>query len=85
MDRLLRLPQVLQTVGYGRSTLFALVRSGRFPQPLRLAGGGAIAWRESEVQKWIDGLPTAEASPSTRGGREVAAQKKPRAALSAKR
>lgn len=42
-----------------KSTIYALMRmqDGAFPKPVRLAGGRAVAWKESEVQAWIAARP----------------------------
>ena len=49
--RLLRLPEVLDRIGLGRSRVYDLVKEGRFPAPVRLSDR-AIAWVESEVDCW---------------------------------
>jgi prophage regulatory protein len=51
---LLRLPAVIQLTGYSRSSLYALMKRGKFPASLRLAGGGAVAWRAADVRAWIE-------------------------------
>lgn len=51
---LLRLPAVAARVGYGRTTIYNLIKAGKFPAPVRLAGGGAVAWRASTVSAWIE-------------------------------
>ncbi|MCF8039877.1 MAG: AlpA family phage regulatory protein [Desulfohalobiaceae bacterium] len=53
-DRLLRLRQVLQRVPVSRSAWYLGIRSGRYPAPVRL-GPRTSAWRESEVQKVVNG------------------------------
>lgn len=35
------------------STLWAMVREGRFPQPVRFKGSRVTAWRATDVQAWI--------------------------------
>ena len=50
-DRLLRLPQVLLTVGLGRTAWLALVRTGAAPAPVHI--GRAASWPSSEVQAFI--------------------------------
>jgi len=50
-DRLLRLPQVLATVGLGRTAVLDRVKSGAFPAPLKV--GRATLWPESLVQRWV--------------------------------
>lgn len=51
--RLLRLPQVLDTVGLSRSAIYTRIRKGNFPKPISL-GGTSVAWLESEVLAWLD-------------------------------
>lgn len=53
-DVLLRRPAVQAATGYGRSAIYSLMKSGRFPQAVKLAGGGAVAWRASEIRAWIE-------------------------------
>jgi prophage regulatory protein len=50
---LLRLPAVIKLTGYSRSTIYALQSQGKFPASVKLAGGGAVAWRSSEIRAWI--------------------------------
>lgn len=61
---LLRLPAVMQITGYGRSSIYGLMKQGKFPTPVRLAGGGAVAWKSAEVRAWIEaqGKTTVEAA-----------------------
>jgi len=48
---LLRLPEVKAMTGLSKSSLYALVREGTFPAPVRL-GPRAVAWVKSEVRRW---------------------------------
>ena len=59
-DALLRLPAVCDLVGYKRSTIYTLVKARKFPAPVRLVGGGAVAWHSAAVRDWIkaQGEPT---------------------------
>lgn len=50
-ERLLRLPQVLEMTGRGRTATLDDVRIGRFPAPIKI--GSAALWVETEVQAWI--------------------------------
>lgn len=50
-ERLLRLPQVLEMTGRGRTATLDDVRTGRFPAPIKI--GAAALWMETEVQAWI--------------------------------
>jgi len=51
---LLRLPAVIALTGYQRSSIYALMKARKFPGSVRLAGGGAVAWRATEVREWIE-------------------------------
>lgn len=50
----MRVKAVMAATGYSRSSLYALMQQGKFPRPVTLAGGGAVAWKSSEIQRWID-------------------------------
>ena len=50
--RVLRLPRVQARTGLSRSTIYARVANGTFPQPVRL-GARAVGWIEAEVDAWI--------------------------------
>ncbi|GIX26403.1 MAG: hypothetical protein KatS3mg123_0284 [Burkholderiales bacterium] len=52
MDRVLRLPDVLQLIGMGRTWLYAAVKSGVFPKPIRI-GKRAVGWRASDIEAWL--------------------------------
>ncbi|WP_077529390.1 helix-turn-helix transcriptional regulator [Vreelandella utahensis] len=52
-ERLLRRPEVEQRTGKSRSGIYLDMRRGCFPLPVRI-GMRAVAWRESDVQAWID-------------------------------
>jgi prophage regulatory protein len=54
-ERLLRLPAVLDRVGYKRSRFLDLVRLGVFPRPIKL-GARAVAWPESQIDELVDRL-----------------------------
>jgi len=50
--KLLRLPEVLDRVGYRRSKVYSLIKEKRFPRPVEL-GPKARGFLESEVDAWI--------------------------------
>lgn len=52
-DRLLRLRQVIDIAGIGKTMIYRLMRQQKFPQPYK-PGGYASRWSESEVQAWRD-------------------------------
>lgn len=55
-DRILRVPETLSRVGFGRTSLWRRVRAGEFPAPRQL-GGGMIGFLESEVSAWLESRP----------------------------
>ena len=50
--RILRLPAVEAAAGFKKSKLYAMVKEGQFPQPVRL-GNRSVGWLADEVQAWI--------------------------------
>ncbi len=50
--RLLRLPEVTRETGLARSSIYDLIRLGRFPAPVPLTAA-ARAWRSDEIENWI--------------------------------
>jgi prophage regulatory protein len=51
--KILRLPEVINTTGLGRSSIYAYVQKNAFPQPIRL-GERAVGWKSDEVAAWIE-------------------------------
>ena len=49
---ILRLPQVLDRTGLSRSSIYAKVSAGDFPEPISL-GARAVGWIEDEVLSWL--------------------------------
>lgn len=50
-DRLLRLENVVELVGFKSSKIYALIASGDFPSPIKI--GNASRWPESKIDAWI--------------------------------
>jgi prophage regulatory protein len=57
MQRILRLPAVLQATGLARSTVYRMMAEHTFPAPVRL-GKRAVGWRYDDVRQWMKGRPT---------------------------
>jgi prophage regulatory protein len=54
MQRLLRLPRVLEITGLRKTQILDAVKDGRFPRPTTiLAGGRAHGWPESEIAEYV--------------------------------
>lgn len=51
--RLLRLALVEERTGLKKSAIYAAIRAGTFPGPVRLTAQ-AVAWRESDITGWIN-------------------------------
>lgn len=51
---------VQEATGLSKSHLYAMIRRGEFPAPVRLSAR-AVAWRESDVMAWIESRPSARA------------------------
>jgi len=52
MNGALRLRQVSQLTGLGRSMIYQMQAEGRFPRRIKL-GERAVGWLESEVRDWL--------------------------------
>lgn len=53
-DRLLRIADVCGMVGLGKSTIYTLIRDGKFPQQRKRTERASV-WLLSEVQAYIKG------------------------------
>ena len=51
-SRFLRLPEVKNRVGVGRSTLYRWMEEGRFPRSVQLSQK-CVVWREADIDDWI--------------------------------
>jgi len=51
MERILRLPAVMQATGWSEPTIYRMMRDGTFPRPVKLRPGGrAVGWPSSEIE-----------------------------------
>lgn len=50
--RILRLPAVMDRTGLRTTAIYAHIKAGTFPRPVKL-GPKASGWLESEVNAWI--------------------------------
>ncbi|AEK58491.1 helix-turn-helix transcriptional regulator [Acidithiobacillus caldus] len=48
------LAEVKRLTTLSRSSIYALAKMGRFPQPYRIKGTSRTVWKTADVQKWID-------------------------------
>lgn len=54
MQRLLRLPQVIERTSLKRSTIYELMEKGVFPRPVKISGARQNAWVEAEVDAYVE-------------------------------
>lgn len=50
--KIIRLNQVKDVTGLGRSTVYKYIAEGSFPKPISL-GDRCVGWLESEIYDWI--------------------------------
>lgn len=54
-DRIIRLPELIQLVGYRSSSIYSLIAKGKFPRGFKLVPGHhAAGWRLSSIIEWIN-------------------------------
>ncbi|WP_290525746.1 AlpA family transcriptional regulator [Alcanivorax sp.] len=50
--RIMRLKEVMETTGLGRSSIYKYAQEGSFPKPVSL-GGRSSGWVSDEVEEWV--------------------------------
>lgn len=60
--RLLRLPQVLELTGLGKTTIYGLQADGDFPASVKITTH-LVGWVEEEVQVWLARRVAASSPP----------------------
>lgn len=51
--RFIRVREVIQKTGLSKSSIYDLMAQGLFPKTVKLGGGRAVAFIESEVDSWM--------------------------------
>ncbi|MDE7540164.1 helix-turn-helix domain-containing protein [Gluconobacter sphaericus] len=54
LDQLLTAQEVAEKLRTTPSNLYRKIKTGRFPAPIQLS----VRWRESDVARWLNSLPT---------------------------
>lgn len=62
--KLVKLPDVIAFSNKCRSSIFADIKKGTFPAPVRI-GLRATAWRVTDLEAWANGLTTTSSNTST--------------------
>jgi prophage regulatory protein len=57
-DRLIRLTEVIEIVGYCKAMIYRKVRAGTFPKPYK-PGGSSSRWSLREVSEWVANVKNA--------------------------
>jgi prophage regulatory protein len=64
MTRLIYKPELLERVGLSYTTIWTMMRQGRFPRSRSVGGGESeggqnqkVAWLSDEVDAWLTELP----------------------------
>ena len=53
-SRILRMHDLVNKVGYAKSTIYGLVKEGKFPAPFKLTPGGrANGWFEHTIDEYL--------------------------------
>jgi len=53
-ERIIRMRELVNKVGYAQSTIYALVKEGKFPPPFKLTPGGrANGWLEHTIDDYL--------------------------------
>ncbi|MGQ7957048.1 helix-turn-helix transcriptional regulator [Pseudomonas sp. SP16.1] len=60
LDRLIKIDEVLEQVGCGRTKLYDMIQLEEFPPPVKL--GRYSRWSQIEVQGWIEVMKQSRAA-----------------------
>ena len=52
VEKHLRRPAVLELTGLSTTTIYDLMKEGKFPRPIKLTGR-AVGWPESRIADWL--------------------------------
>ena len=64
LNGFLRLPDVMAVVGLRRSSIYALIKTGKFPPPKKLTSH-ASGWDRAAISAWVDDPAGWSANKST--------------------
>lgn len=58
----MRLPEILKMIPVGKSTWWAGVKSGRYPEPIKLSPR-VTSWRRKDIMRLLETLSKSNAQP----------------------
>ena len=64
--KVLRRPGVEDKVNVSRSTMYSMIKEGKFPRPIKL-GPRSVGWLESEIDAWLEGRIQQRDAEANRG------------------
>ena len=64
-DRLIRLTEVESLIGCKKSTIYAMLKEGTFPKPIRFSAR-MVVWPETSVMQWVQDRIN-QAAPGAQG------------------
>lgn len=67
LPTILRLPEVIRTLGLSKASVYRMVKAGTFPQSVRL-GANTVGWLRTDVEQWVS-----EKAGARDGGAQVLA------------
>lgn len=56
-SKLIKIQEVLKRCAISRATLYRLIANKSFPNQVSVTGNRSVAWREDDIQRWIDERP----------------------------
>ena len=63
-ERLVRMPEVCRLTGLSKTSIYSGVKAGTFPGAVRVTDW-AVAWRQSDLDRWIASRMPADPEPAT--------------------
>ena len=67
--KIIRMNELVNEVGYAKSTIHALAKDGQFPAPFKLTPNGrAIGWFEETIDQWLQEMARAAYATHTGKG-----------------
>lgn len=52
INHVVRLPAIINMTGMSKPTIYAWIKEGKFPRPIKI-GTRSVAWIAEEVNEWI--------------------------------
>ena len=59
---IIRIKRVLELTGVSKTTLYRMMKSGEFPNRVRLGSQRAVGWYRHEIAAWLASRPRADDS-----------------------